>query len=409
MSFLDADRSLESTQWPDNLDVKTIRLKGYNRKAFTQFVIKVHSRCNLACNYCYVYESHDQSWQQQPKMMQESTFVAACRQIAEHARDFSLPSVNLVFHGGEPLLIGARMLDRFATLATEIIGAVTALRLGIQTNGLLFTSAVADVCDRHRIRVAVSVDGDESGHDRHRRFRDGSGSYAGVATGIRLLTSPRYRHLFAGLLCVLDIRNDPVATYEALLQFRPPIVDFLLPHGNWSTPPPAREEGGPVTYGRWLTTVFDRWYTAPERETGVRLFDDIMALTLGGNSTSEWIGLLPVRVAVIETDGTLEQVDTLKTAYSGATKIHALGHRNPLHAALDEPHIVARQLGVEALSDTCRRCALHNICGAGDYTHRFREGSGFRNPSVYCPDLTFLIRHISTTVINELTTLRTRR
>ena len=27
-----------------------------------QFVLKVHSRCDLACDHCYVYQSADQSW-----------------------------------------------------------------------------------------------------------------------------------------------------------------------------------------------------------------------------------------------------------------------------------------------------------------------------------------------------------
>ena len=31
-----------------------------------QFLLKVHSRCNLACDYCYVYQHADQSWRTRP-------------------------------------------------------------------------------------------------------------------------------------------------------------------------------------------------------------------------------------------------------------------------------------------------------------------------------------------------------
>lgn len=31
-----------------------------------QFVPKVHSRCGLACDHCYVFESADQSWRGHP-------------------------------------------------------------------------------------------------------------------------------------------------------------------------------------------------------------------------------------------------------------------------------------------------------------------------------------------------------
>ena len=28
----------------------------------SQIVLKIHSRCDLACDHCYVYEAADQSW-----------------------------------------------------------------------------------------------------------------------------------------------------------------------------------------------------------------------------------------------------------------------------------------------------------------------------------------------------------
>src|SRR5690606_34532402 len=90
----------------------------------------------------------------------------------------------------------------------------------------------------------------------------GEGSYDEVRKRLDLLTSDAYRHLFAGLLCTIDLANDPVTTYEALLEFAPPSVDFPLPHGNWGTPPPGwSAEDAP--YGEPLIKVFDRWYDAP--------------------------------------------------------------------------------------------------------------------------------------------------
>jgi uncharacterized protein len=382
--------------WPDGLDVAALTSRGWRPKPFHQFVVKIHSRCNLACGYCYVYESADQGWRAQPRVMSEAVFTEACRRIDEHAGR----SVSLVFHGGEPLLAGADHLDLLAGIATRVLGPGRRLRLGMQTNGLLFDERVAEVCSRWGIRVAVSVDGDEAGHDRHRRFADGRGSHAGVLRGIRLLRERP--ELYAGLLCTVDLENDPVATYEALLALGPPTVDFLLPHGNWSRPPPRRTEGAPPAYGTWLSAIFDRWFDAPVREAGVRLFDDILALTLGGRGTSESVGLQPVRVAVIETDGTVEQVDSLKTAFAGATRVRVGASGNPLDRALLEPQMVARQLGREALCATCRECPISEICGAGNYPHRFRAGSGFLNPSVYCPDLTFLIGHVRGRVVGEL-------
>src|SRR4051794_2027293 len=70
---------------------------GWRPAPFTEFVVKVASRCNLACDYCYVYESVDQTWRSQPRLMTESTFTSLCHHISEHIGNI-VPS--LVFHGG---------------------------------------------------------------------------------------------------------------------------------------------------------------------------------------------------------------------------------------------------------------------------------------------------------------------
>ncbi|MFE3758724.1 FxsB family cyclophane-forming radical SAM/SPASM peptide maturase [Nocardia tengchongensis] len=387
-------------------DFAELRRGGWRPMAFNEFVVKIHGRCNLACDYCYMYEMADQSWRSKPKAMSRKIFTDSCDMIRAHAVRHSLPAVGLVFHGGEPLLVGPGDLEFFACTAREILEPVVGLTLGIQTNGVLIDDDVLRICDRWKIDIGVSLDGGELEHDRHRLDRRGRGSYARVVAGLDQLLTRQWRHLFSGLLCTIDLDNDPVGTYEALLLFEPPAVDFLLPHANWTTPPPNPTSGGSATpYADWLITIFDRWYGSPVRETGVRLFDDIIELLLGGQVNSETVGLAPIRLAVIETDGSLEQVDELKSAFEGAARIPVRGSGNPLDAALWEPSIIARQIGAAASSAACLECSIHSVCGGGHYVHRYREGAGFRNPSVYCADLMKLITHIESRVRAELTAL----
>lgn len=134
-----------------------------------------------------------------------------------------------------------------------------------------------------------------------------------------------------------------------------------------------------------------------------------MHLLLGGASDSEIVGLAPARMVVIETDGSVEQEDTLKVAYTGATATGLHVARDSLDAALLLPPIVARQIGARALSGPCRVCPVQTVCGGGLYSHRYREGTGFFNPSVYCPDLLALISHIRDQVRADLTAKRTTK
>ncbi|MFB8006002.1 FxsB family cyclophane-forming radical SAM/SPASM peptide maturase [Nocardia sp. NPDC056000] len=385
------------------LDFAEVRRGGWRPKAFNEFIVKIHGHCNLACDYCYVYEMADQSWREKPKAMSRSVFRDTCEMIKDHAVGYGLPAVNLVLHGGEPLLVGTNELEYFARTAREVLDPVVRLRLAVQTNGVLIDEDVLRICERWNVRIGVSLDGAEPDHDRHRFDRAGRGSYARVVAGLEQLLAPRHRQLFSGLLCTIDVANDPVRTYESMLLFEPPLVDFLLPHGNWTTPPPERGvDPSRTPYGDWLIAVFDRWYDAPERETGVRLFGDIIDLLLGGRATSEVVGLGPIRLAVVETDGSLEQVDELKSAFAGAPRIPVRGEGNPLDMAMWDPSVMARQIGAAALSPTCLDCPIQKICGGGHYVHRYREADGFRNPSVYCADLKKLITHIEARVRIDL-------
>ncbi|MGW4330995.1 FxsB family cyclophane-forming radical SAM/SPASM peptide maturase [Nocardia sp. NPDC004573] len=355
-----------------------------------------------------MYEKIDQSWRDQPMVMNEQTFCDACSGIADHIGRFEVPAVSLVLHGGEPLLAGHTRFEFFARHARERLGSLTELRLGVQTNGVLIDEEFLRICDQWGVTIGVSIDGGREAHDRHRKFRRGDGSYDDVARGVTRLRRHPNDRLFGGLLCTIDLANDPLETYEELLVFDPPAVDFLLPHGNWQSPPDGKVEAGDAApYAEWLIPIFDHWYDASKLETQIRLFDDIIHLLIGGHARGESVGLAPIQIAVIETDGALEQTDALKSAYSGATRMVTIGTKNVgmgdrLTHALWEPGVVARQIGAAALSETCLSCSLQNICGGGDYVHRYHADTGFLNPSVYCSDLAALIRHISARLDGDL-------
>ena len=397
-------KDLRSNEWPLTLDVQALIADGWRPTPVTQFVLKIHSRCNLACDYCYVYELADQTWRDQPRLMDSATADQAALRIAEHARAHDLSSVEIVLHGGEPLLAGANYLDSLASRLRRIVGPAN---LTLQTNGVLLDPTILKVLDRHDIRVGVSLDGTRADHDRTRRLRTGAGSHARVTSALGRLTQPAYRRLFAGLLCTIDLRSDPLATYTELLRFSPPTIDFLLPHGNWTSRPPGRAGNGAQThYADWLIPIFDRWYHGGGQSTEIRLFRDLLELLLGAKGSVETIGLSPVGSLVVETDGAWEQVDSLKSAYHGAAGTGLEIWRDSVDAAVLHPGVVARQIGSAALAEQCLRCPIEDICGGGYYPHRYRAGEGFRHPSVYCPDLMALIGHVRSTLAADLDRLR---
>jgi uncharacterized protein len=333
------------------------------------------------------------------------TIQQVAERITQHAKTHALSEVDVILHGGEPLLAGADLL----TYATDTIRSALSpgrATVTVQTNGTLLTRRILQEFRTHDVCVGVSLDGDQAAQDRHRRSANGRGSHASVARALKLLRE-EYRPLYRGLLCTIDLDNDPVHTYEALLEFAPPAVDFLLPHGNWTDLPSHYQPNNPenTPYADWLIAIFDRWYGTSRRETCVRMFDEIFSLILGGNSHSENIGLSPAALIVVDTDGSIQQVDTLKSTFPGAPDTHMTVADHSFDTVLWHPAIVARQIGAAALSETCHGCRVHRVCGAGNYAHRYRAGDGFRNPSVYCADLRRLIDHITGRVRSDLISL----
>lgn len=369
---------------------------------FRQFILKLHSRCNLACDHCYVYTMTDQRWRGRPRTMSRSVVEQSAVRVAEHVRAHRLRDVEVVLHGGEPLLAGHAALDHvISTFRTTVNANV---RMTIQTNATLLDDEFLDIFRTNDVGVGVSLDGDASANDRHRVWPDGRGSFADVREALHALAStPSFR----GLLCTIDLANDPVATYEALLEFAPPTVDFLLPHGNRVTPPPGVAPGA-TRYADWLITVFDRWYAAPVRQVGVRLFDELLNVLLGGHSRAEGLGLAPAAMVVVETDGAIEQSDVLAAAFEGAAATGLHVDTDSFDDALRLPAVRARQSGYAGLCASCRACDLAVYCGGGLRAHRYGGGgfAGFDHPSVYCADLYKLITHVRGTLVGDLAALR---
>src|SRR5689334_6884382 len=347
----------------------------------------------------------DQRWRSRPVTMPRETADDTARAIGAHVRTHALRHIEVVLHGGEPILAGVDSIRWFAGRVRAEAGAECEVGFSVQTNGTLLTERVLEALLELDVRVGVSIDGAAHDHDRRRRSARG-GSYHQVSEALRMLGGRRFRPIFAGLLCTVDLANDPGLTYEALLEFAPPAVDFLLPLGNWTQPPPRREAGSEHTpYADWLIAVFDRWYGATPRETAVRLFDEMINVLLGGRSAVEGIGLSPSRMAVVETNGAIEQCDLLASAYEGAAMTGLHVARDSFDDALRLPAFVAAQLGAAGLPAACGSCELRAVCGGGLRAHRYRAGTGFDNRSVYCADLYRLICHVRGRLVDDLSAL----
>src|SRR5438874_12229142 len=87
----------------------------------SQLLVKVASRCNIDCSYCYWFR--DAAVYDKPKLMSVDVLRRLLQRIEEHIAKHSLIEFPIILHGGEPLLWG---IENFHLIVTAC-GAISSL------------------------------------------------------------------------------------------------------------------------------------------------------------------------------------------------------------------------------------------------------------------------------------------
>jgi len=312
--------------------------------------------------------------------------------ITEHVDTHDLKNVSVVLHGGEPLLAGYDFISIVFSLFSEKLGSK--VEFGMQSNLTLLTPEIVDLFYNFHATIGVSLDGPRNSNDKHRVTHSGASSFDQVMKGLDLLRSTtKGRQIFSGILAVIDPEYDPIEVYEFFRSLHPRGIDFLLPDATHERWPVHKLSWEDTNYADWLIRLFDYWWQQ-DNPIPIRFFENIITLRLGGVSDNEALGLGTVNLLVIETDGAIEAVDTLKIDYEGAPCLGLDVFKNSIDEAMIHPKITMRQNAEAELSTTCTECEIVKICGGGYLPHRYSETASYRNPSVYCSDLKKLITHV---------------
>jgi len=355
-------------------------------------LIKVASRCNINCSYCYVYNMGDNGWTKMPNQISTETALAISRALSELTQIQNRPFA-VVLHGGEPLLLGARKLDQVLSILRAVVPAECSF--GLQTNGMLLTEEILDICFKHRITISVSIDGPREIHDRRRLTHKGEGTYNQVLEGIsKLIRHQESAFLYSGLLAVIDPNSNPRSVYEFCKTLEPPSVDFLYRDGNYMNLPEGKRSIRSTEYGNWLAQLLDV-YLFDQDPLPIRFLDDIIRLLLGGKATKDGVGLNDFGILVIDTDGSITKNDTLKSSFNGADRFSRKWTvlRDSLSEILSSEEFASAHALQRPTSKTCLSCPELEVCGGGMVLNRWHDVNGYDNPSIYCSDQLLLIRH----------------
>lgn len=365
----------------------------------SNLVIKVASLCNLNCTYCYVYNMGDESYKMQPKFMNQEVIESMLFKIKKNCIENNLEEFFIIFHGGEPLLAGIDFYINFIETQKKIIPSNILIEYSMQSNGTLLTEEWANILKKLNIQIGISLDGTPNSNNNKRVYHNGKGSYDEIIKGFEIIKKI-YGNEMTNCLCVIDTSEEAVNVYNHFKRLGVNSVHFLFQDFNYIK---STDVDVPKV-GKWLIEMFNVWYNDnDENKPNIRPLTDLIALIFGQSNGSEIFGNSINRTLVIETDGSIETVDTLKICGDGFTKTN-------FNVLFDDLNLIYKESNLARmyyyshnnLCDFCQNCPIEAVCGGGYIGHRFSPNNEFDNPSIYCKEIIELVCYIQNEVLKDL-------
>jgi radical SAM protein with 4Fe4S-binding SPASM domain len=141
---------------------------GFRDQPISQMLVKVASRCNIDCTYCYWFR--DAAVYDKPKLMSADVLERLLQRVEEHVARHSLPDFPLILHGGEPLItallgnnsptegVGHKPIELCTVMTDGSVEAHDVLRIAgdgfTQTRFNIFEHAIDEVRNEPRWKAA---------------------------------------------------------------------------------------------------------------------------------------------------------------------------------------------------------------------------------------------------------------
>lgn len=360
-------------------------------KKIHSIILKLASRCNLNCSYCYIYNHEDRSYQDQPRFIGNEVFEATLGAMRDYCEKHAPHQMSLIFHGGEPTLIGVQRFDALAGQARQVLGEQLR-QMSIQTNATLLDEQWIDAFRKHGVRVSISLDGPPAIHDAVRVDHKGKGSHAATLAGLLRLQEAG---LNPNVLCVINPGQSGLETYRHFRSLGITRMDFLLPDVSHDNKQRFYGKYGPTPVANYLLPILNEWLDQDDPHIKIRLFWGLFSMLLGGTGLTDMFGNPSMSYLIVETNGSIEALDALRVCDKNIAK----SGLNVLSDGFDDlergmPLVHQAIHRGFPLPTACQVCPEREICGGGYLPHRYSRLNQFDNPSVWCADILKLLSHM---------------
>lgn len=341
-------------------------------------VVKISSRCNLNCDYCYIYNGKDDSWRSMPKLMNEETIDVLIKRI-EELYEVQETKPSIVFHGGEPLLMDTKKLESFVS---KIVKCIPEVLLSIQSNGTIYNKKLEELLVKYKknLILSISVDGPKKWHDFYRKYINGKGSFDTIQENIQRFQK---ESLVKNILTVVNTDYDPKELLNFMKITNVPEYNIILRDADYLTPPPSNR----YTTGEWLCKLFAE-YSSGEFNFDIKFIDDLtMQIYMLKNNINKPNTTYTLCTICIDTNGQIKQSDTFRINGEASDSLgeDVTIHNSSIYSVANGTKNKYYMQIINNMPDDCKNCRYISTCGGGYPSHRY-DGISYNNPSIYCKD-----------------------
>lgn len=332
----------------------------------------------MHCDYCFYCDEAKKRAQQSYGRMSEQTLKNLVRKTLPLCEG----SYALAFQGGEPTLRGLDFYRTVVRFIRHYNRNRVPVSLALQTNGYALDEEWAEFLGENHFLAGLSVDGLKNIHNRYRHGNDGGDSYRHIVRAAKLLD---LHHVDYNILTVVhretaehiaEIYDEYRARGWRYLQF----IACLDPIGEKR----GQKEFSllPETYGRFLITLFDKWYEDYLRGSVpyIRQFENYIGILLGYVPEScEQMGYCTARQLIAEADGSIYPCDfyVMDDYRTGNINTDSL---MDIYDRCEKLEFAERS---RYIPDRCRQCRWFHLCRNGCYRNR-NTGRGEDGVNYFC-------------------------
>jgi uncharacterized protein len=281
-------------------------------------IVKLTNSCNYGCKYCYISGPLISS---DKKEFSNHKYLSDLYNKLANSK--TIKYVNLISHGGEPLLLGKKFFKDMINVQKEILKDKQIVST-IQTNGSLIDEEWVEFFKKNNFHVGISLDGPENLHREQRPSLSGD-SFEQTIKGIQILQENGIK------FHCLSVVTKKLITYntENLFYF---FLDNGINSFEFLPQDSVIDSNGNILsediyftneYADFIIKLFDVWYEHNDPNVHILLFEDIIRTLLGNVTKSCQIGkgMCANAVFTYYPDGTLQPCDKFPRAYDNSENL----------------------------------------------------------------------------------------